>query len=339
MKRGLGRSWADIRLHTAIFFISILECCFTDPISPGTRARFDYGSTDAEPRRDDARSSASEAGVQVPCVPVQLRLDIREVALPGEKEPYREALCAVDRLRCSGDDDSATMSYCFDCDYKEGWMVCNFGQPQDMTRFDLGYTGEGALAINFCLEGTLMTGELNLWYGTHPNRRKIPLKAVGEQLAPGCYTRLIAPEDVCTPGYSDAACKTNACGKAAAVCRVPGLDKAFIAVAAESACSAPSQGTVRLRSVTYYPPECLCLPSRTCPGDSACSLGDGHGLPSAACSGEKRCTGVCMTSAEACEDAAWQGLACEVTFGARTCAGALRCVDGAPFCDAAGCMR
>jgi hypothetical protein len=120
-----------------------------------------------------------------------------------QKDVGSAGLCdnSLDRLTCTIDADGhMTMDYCIQtCTPGLGpWAQCIF-KPTSLDDFDADHAGEGLLKVIFYINASV-TGSLNLYYGTFPQRKRLNLASGA--LAAGLYSRLFRPQDAQCPTYS-----------------------------------------------------------------------------------------------------------------------------------------
>lgn len=220
------------------------------------------------------------------------------------------------------------------------WAACDFATTVNMNGFDADAERGGVLEVEVCTEQSV-PGEINLWYGTPPNRKKLPLVASDETLGPGCRTFRLAPEDaLChwnVPGL-ERECGTF-CAQCGGECNTGcGFDfgntkVTLIGERPDVAFGDPV--TVTLKYVRFVPKTCTCTADAQCreaPGRPTCATGL---FESTVCpSGSSSC-GLCI-GGSACE---WVDEPCMVTFGGRSCSGTVRCEGIKSICEVGACAE
>ena len=74
-----------------------------------------------------------------------------------------------------------------------GYVACDFAKGVNMNGFDADNDANGAIEIEVCTTAPI-EGELNLWYGEFPTRKKLTIVAAGGTMPKGCQTVRLAPE-------------------------------------------------------------------------------------------------------------------------------------------------
>jgi hypothetical protein len=233
------------------------------------------------------------------------------------------------------------------------WGICEVAANQDFADFDAAYGNNGLLEAVFCVETDALRGELNLWYGRHPLRKKLTLAAGDEILGVGCYVRYYSPEQARFPSWPETtppSC-SGGCGGVSDECAqdwrstieqasaAPGgqdfdLHSTHLLLAAEESVTAAS-GTVNLTAVRYLRGDCGCFQ------DSDCSSADRticrRVVPTDCIWPSNRRPGVCGPSSIGCSGPPGPGVKCQTTIGAQVCEGTTVCIEGQYSCPMAIC--
>jgi hypothetical protein len=232
------------------------------------------------------------------------------------------------------------------------WGICEVALNQDFAEFDAAYGNSGLLEAVFCVETDALRGELNLWYGRHPLRKKLALLARDEVLGAGCYVRYYSPEQAQFSSWSETprSC-AGGCGGVSDECAQDwrskieqataapdgqdfDLHSTQLQLAAEQSVTVAS-GTVTLSAVRYLRGDCGCLQ------DSDCSSADRttcrRVVPTGCIWPSNRKPGVCGPSSIGCSGPPGTGVKCQTTIGAQVCEGTTVCIEGKYACAMASC--
>jgi hypothetical protein len=194
------------------------------------------------------------------------------------------------------------------------FAACVFANGVNLSGFDADQGFGGVMEIDFCTSHTI-SGELNLWYGAYPTRKRLQLVRSSETLDPGCYTVRHAPEQaVChwtaRPEWS------GECGGA----DVPGLDKScrncgsscnqgcalsfsstrLTLIAEQAALAQATPVQIDLEALRFLPEDCTCTNDGRCsesPDRTECLSGL---FSSAVCPSGAPVCGVCIPPAPSC---------------------------------------
>jgi hypothetical protein len=207
------------------------------------------------------------------------------------------------------------------------WAACDFASSVNLSAFDAANGRAGVLEIEFCLDDT-MSGELNLWYGAFPARKRLSLIRANETLRGGCHTVRRAPEDALChydiwPGD---------CASFAACCQVD-FQSAKLTLVAER-CQTPfgSSAGATLKSVRFLPQDCVCTNDAQCeqaPGRPRCDVG----FTSELCADyDTDICGACAPPAATCPGL---GDPCSLKWSDRDCPGTITCNGAVSSCEVA----
>ncbi|HEY3498422.1 MAG TPA: hypothetical protein VGK73_27200, partial [Polyangiaceae bacterium] len=205
------------------------------------------------------------------------------------------------------------------------WAACDFASSVNLSAFDVENGRAGVLEIEFCLDAP-MSGELNLWYGAFPARKRLSLIRANETLRDGCHTVRRAPEEALChydlwPGD---------CGSFAGCCQVA-FQAAKLTLIAER-CQTPfgSAAGATLKSVRFLPKDCVCASEAQCekaPGRPRCDVS----FTSVLCDDyDTDICGVCAPPAATCPG---QGEPCSMKWSERECPGTITCNGAASSCE------
>jgi hypothetical protein len=121
-------------------------------------------------------------------------------------------------------------------------------------------------------------------------------------------TKYFAPEDACFQDWSDLEACAGLCGATHCSPNKLRVHSSLITVTVESDQDVKRALDIRVISIRYLPPGCLCRQSKDCtsPDRGLCNIGDlnvKQALPAPACPTEQRCSGVCVAANwSPCED-------------------------------------
>jgi hypothetical protein len=204
-------------------------------------------------------------------------------------------------------DGSISFSFCLECTGgPPPWASCTIATAHDLSRFDPDSGGSGALGVRLEVyapnAAIQLDGELFLWYGEHPWRKRMPLHqninggppflTVGEQ------TVYLSSDEPCYHGEPPlpSECRWQ-CGPIEDPMCERDFSSTMLQLTAEN-CQPGGryEGTVILHGVTYFQPQCACIDDADCDHEHpTCRFG---GLPNPHCiNGEitqnPNCGGVC----------------------------------------------
>jgi hypothetical protein len=297
----------------------------------------------------DAPSDERPATVTAPCT-------IRSIPVESVAKSCSAPDCPG--IGCDKDASGALlMSYTICGASNPAWAVCELTLDEDMSTFDLSYGATGIIEVVFCVEEADLPGEVNLWYGRHPLRKKLALVTSGSVLPTGCYVRYFSPFQAQFPNWPETpeSCR-GACGSGHETCLGDfrtatetaakddggvgyNLNATTVQLAAEGCASTDEgrRGHIRISWVKVLSDGCLCSDSSRCLGADrpVCRPADPQtcgpwptDLP----------PGVCGPTQIGCAGPPGPGVACTVTVGGKTCQGLTECVEGRYLCPVSACQ-
>jgi hypothetical protein len=195
------------------------------------------------------------------------------------------------------------------------FAACVFANGVSLKGFDADQDAAGALEVEFCADQPT-SGEVNLWYGAFPTRKKVELLRASEMMDPGCRTVRRAPEQaVChwtarTDWDDDCSNFTGigfdsrciACGSQCNQGCPITFDSTRLTFTAEQATLAQTTPAVlTLKAVRFLPEDCACTGDRQCeesPDRTECEPGL---FSSSICPSGAPLCGVCVAPAPSCK--------------------------------------
>lgn len=280
--------------------------------------------------------------------------------------------CAQQVLTCTPDLDGFRFAYriCQKLGGDDGgkpvegpsWAVCDFAGVYDFSSFDAASRGErGIVEVRFCVEAPVTGAQLQLWYGQHPLRKALRLKAAGERLETGCYVRHFDAAAAEVPTWcaipesclrEAEACPTRSCledfaTKATEWSSSPeaidpacgsvdsapyyDLSTTRLTLAAEGCDFAEGEvsGVVRIDSVKLVSRSCACSEEKPC--NAASDRPRCYAGAASRCSDDDR-LGVCGPRDIGCIGPPGPGVDCTVEVDGATYQGKTRCEQGGYVC-------
>lgn len=223
------------------------------------------------------------------------------------------------------------------------YAACVFANGVNLNAFDADNQAAGVLEVEFCIS-VRMSGELNLWYGAFPTRKKIELIGPAEVMNPGCSTVRRAPEQaVChwtarpewagDCGGSDVPGEDKSCRACGSQCN-QGCPISFastrLTLSAEQCVLTQNQPvTVDLKAVSFLPRDCTCTADSQCAGSPERTTCDSGLFSSKVCSASASLCGVCAPPEASCP---MQGQSCIVELSNRSCPGTIQCRGAFSLC-------